>query len=253
MLIVIREILTLTICDASQPFSKGGFWRETLAEVLSLWSTIKPYPCHALPQWICFRCSPESLEPNLLGGKWLPPEHGFSPLQDWRRPVGLLLLALLKYSRIVLRPILCLMCCLSQGPCLQAREAKGYVGTSWERGLSGQESVAVSLTLKKLRCEIIVDQDLLKAWNTELMFLWIVFFSLSFHLIFLHYVICIWIYGLWKVPDSGYCNRSCDKKFPSGVDSVLWSLGRSQCMSVPVVCMWEGINMSQFKLFESIP
>lgn len=45
---VIREILTLAICDASQPFSKG-FWRETLAEVLSLWSTIKSYPYCTVP------------------------------------------------------------------------------------------------------------------------------------------------------------------------------------------------------------
>lgn len=70
----------------------GGFWREVLVEVLSLWSTIKSYLYHTMPclSAFVFVAVPKALRPPSEVA--LPPEHG----SHQRCPVGLLLLALLK-------------------------------------------------------------------------------------------------------------------------------------------------------------
>lgn len=58
--------------------SQGGFWRKTLAEVLSPWSAIQLYFYHALPQCVCFHMrkqnsqTPRSLQPTLPGGSSTP-------------------------------------------------------------------------------------------------------------------------------------------------------------------------------------
>ena len=133
----------------------------------------------------------------------LPPEHGFLALEDRRIPLGLLLWTLLKLSRFVLLVVLCLIACLSQGPCLWPGKLKGTQVHASRDVLVTRTILLSGVMLKKLRCEIIIDQDLLKAWTTELMSHWIIFLS-SFHLIFLCYAICVWIYCSWKVPDNGY-------------------------------------------------
>lgn len=46
------------------------------------------------------------------------------------------------------------------GPLPSAREAEGNVGISWEECLSDQKCFAVRLMLKKLKCEIVIDENL---------------------------------------------------------------------------------------------
>ena len=98
----------------------------------------------------------------------LPPEHGFPPLQDRRRPCWAAPSGPAQVEQDCALGYILSNALSVLGPLSSAREAKGKVGISWEGCLGDQKRVAVRLMLKRLRCEIIIDQDLLKARTMEL-------------------------------------------------------------------------------------
>lgn len=199
---VIRKISMLEICDPSQPFSRGILQRPS--HKFWVFNQLLNHICAML--WLNLL---QPQEPWAHLSWWLvtlPLGHG-SETACWAAPPGPAQVEQDCTWGYTLSAALSVPGTLSL-----PREAKGNTGTCWEGCLNDQKHVAVRVMLKKLRCEIIIDQYLLKVWTTELKPHWIIFLPFSFHLIFAHYAICVWIYCLWKVPGCGSCNGSCDEK-----------------------------------------
>lgn len=145
-------------------FLKGDF-AETLTQVLSLQSTIKSYLCHALTQFVA--TSRAVSPPCLVAGDaptctWLSSFAG-PETACWAAPPGPAQVEQDCTWGYTLSAALSVPGTLSL-----SSEAKGNTGTCWEGCLNDQKHVAVRVMLKKLKCEIIIDQYLLKVWTTEL-------------------------------------------------------------------------------------